>query len=50
MAIRWKDDSLFGSSNPYTKELKRRIKAESMIEKELDEARKKKSDTGLGLF
>ena len=49
LAIRYKDDSLFGfSDNPYTKELKRRITAEKEIEKELDEERKKK-DTG-GFF
>lgn len=46
LAIRWRDDSLFGSSNPYTKELKRRIKAEKDIEKELDEERNKKAEGG----
>lgn len=44
LAIRWKDDSIFGSNNPYTEELKRRIKAEKTIEKELAEERKKKEE------
>jgi len=44
LSIRWKDDSIFGSDNPYTKELKRRIRAEKTIEKELEEERNKKDE------
>jgi len=45
LAIRYVDNSLFGSDNPYTKELKRRIGAEKTIEKTLKEERERE-DSG----
>jgi hypothetical protein len=47
LAIRWEDTSIFGSDNPYKKELKRRIRAEKEIEKELDEVRKEKPEPSI---
>jgi len=47
LAIRWKDTSIFGSNNPYKEELKRRIKAEKTIEKELQEERAKKPEDSI---
>lgn len=52
LAIRHKDDSIFFSSNPYTKELKRRIENKRKIETELREKRAEQESGGLfdGLF
>ena len=47
LAIRWKDKSIFGGNNPYTEELKRRIKSEKEIEKELEEERNKKPEDSI---
>jgi len=50
LAIRWKDTSLFGSNNKYAEELQRRIRAEKIIEKMLDDARKEKIEDEFSIF